>query len=365
MRRTLWRPAWLVVASWASALACTACGPTPDERQVFESMIELDRLRFESLLCLDEMDLGALVRLAGRSDPCEVLFEEGDPSFGTVRVIGQLHSGPSLQSTFEDESVAQYQLAVLRLLLDAPARTVFVEGLAAGSALAMDDRMRALLRDTFARLPHPDSFPSGLDTRQFEVLRKSLAVVAFQALRPEATVLGADDTSALRKLEAEDLPWALDDSLTMEHRERVAMGAVCSYLSVHRGEDVHLVFGAAHTFDSSVIPRGDPVPRILVTTFPGLAATSSFLQCFVMDRLNGEPDLLREYLNRLVYLDPDCFEMLPEREQLQALRIPLAPAETTLREQDLERLLIRGAKTRAVRTAISRDGFQYVPARSP
>jgi len=359
------RPLRHLLTLAALSLPVISCGQAPKQIQTPAQLLaEMQRIRMESLLCLDTFDIEKLVGMTGEATPCAVEVESGNRNFGTLHSIGQLHNPTYETSRAEDDILTRYQLAILRLLLADSARVVFVEGFQAASPVQLDGNLRARLAIAFTPVPEPDAFER-LDGPQFQILRNSLAPVVYQALEPRAQIYGADDTSMVRRLmNNEETDPFIADSLRFEYRDRIAMGEVCSYLRDHQGAEVHLVYGAAHIFQRSVVPPGIACPRIVMTTFPGLIAASTGFQVEMVKRLEQKPSLLPVYLDRLKDLNPDCFELMPEAGQLHALGKSFVLTAGVPDPDSLTRFLKRTAKTDAVRAAIDRGHVAY-KSRSP
>src|SRR6185295_9717673 len=99
---------------------------------VLKAEENVDRLKLQTELCLDAGGPERVIRDMGSSEPCEWIDEAGDPSFGVLQFIGQIHAGKLATSESEDEVTVLYQLAILRFLLARHAGTVFFEGYPAG-----------------------------------------------------------------------------------------------------------------------------------------------------------------------------------------------------------------------------------------
>lgn len=327
-----------------------------DTSSILEAFEELERARLEAALCLDQWSPRELLDALGSSEACEATIEEGDTTFGTVHVIGQIHESPDAPSTIASEALAVYQSAIFRHLLRNDARVLFVEGWPADSELVRRaPETEALLRETVRHLPAPESLLVRGTERQVALLQTSLAMhAAFRALRPGVRVMGADTTLQFPPHD----PFA-QESLAFEVRERVAMRAVTRYLSGHPGSRVFVVYGAAHLFDRESLPPGSRVPRITQTTFPALFAAHPAFQARVARRLGRDPALLERYVSLLEGIVPEVFADAPEPVQRACLARPFYLDRDTPDGDALEAWLLEHAKSDAVRQIVKTTELRY------
>ena len=130
------------------------------------------------------------------------------------------------------------------------------------------------------------------------------------------------------------------------------MRTLCKRLELYPGDHIHLIFGAVHLFDRARVPIGYRVPRITMTTFPGIAALHPSFQVPLVNRFRSDRGLLRAYLDKLDFVDPAVFGMLDASEQILVLEKPLLVTPGT--PDRLEETLRRQAKDDRVAAAIDR-----------
>lgn len=324
--------------------------------RVLSAFEELDRARLETAICLDVWSPRELLDAMESFAACEATIEEGDSSFGTVHVIGQIHESPDASSAVEREALAVYQATILRHLMRHDARVLFVEGWPADSEIVRPSPVtEAMLRETLRDLPGPESLLVRGTERQIELLQTSTAVhAAYRALRPEVTVLGADTTFRIPRRD-----FLAQDSLTFEARERVAMGAVIRHLSRHPGSRVFLVYGAAHLFDRQSLPAGSRVPRMTMTTFPALIARHPEFQDRVARLLGGDAALVERFVNLLEGIAPGTFAAVPEAVQRACLKRPFYLDGDAPTGDALEAWLLEHAKSEEVRRLVKTAELRY------
>ncbi len=217
------------------------------------------------------------------------LLVNGDPKIGTVHFLRQTHT--IYQETPEQlRELGIGQLEIAHLIREIGAKTVFVEGLYKDLALdtpehkeefceyvkwILPNYLRERMGDTgciayFQRL-HRESLELGSPSEEFlEFLGATSGAFYVLALNEEVrlkkTVPQVVDEILYRWQRQEPYASETDSRIRFELREHIAAREIREHFKTSPGDEVALLFGAAHTFTSGFLRAfANRPPRVLDT----------------------------------------------------------------------------------------------------